>query len=208
MRRESAQRIDGTSTSLSLSSSIISDSDLKEQIQKYRIVLRAIGESFRGLRTIDPNDKDLEMTKRAIAVVGQYWGKLGIQATPKLFNLLHIASRHQRKLNLACLAEDFVERKHQDGLRDKRRNACLLNYKDKTADNIQRRTMKTDPNVAKLQENAYVHSKRKRLTETDRFKEKQAKKNRERAEKDQIRHEFYRVHCNYNIITGEDVDSV
>ena len=109
---------------------------------------------------------------------------------------------------MAFLAEDFVERKHQDGSRDKRRNACLLNYKDKTADNIQRRTMKTDPNVAKLQENAYVHSRRKRLTETDQFKEKQAKKNRERAEKDQIQHEFYRVHCNYNTITGKDVETV
>ena len=141
-------------------------------MQKYKIVLRAIGEAFRGLRTIDPNSKDLEMTKRAIAAVGQHWGKLGIQATPKLFNLLHIASRHQKKLNLACLAEDFVERKHQDGLRDKRRNACLLNYKDKTKNNIQRRTMKSDPKVAKLQENAYVHSKRKRLTQTDRFKER------------------------------------
>ena len=51
--------------------------------------------------------------------------------------------------------------------RNKRRNACLLNYKDKTADNIQRRTMKSDPKVAKLQENAFEHSKRKRLTQTD-----------------------------------------
>ena len=107
----------------------------------------AIGESFHRLRSINPDDKILKETKRAVSVVGQYWAKLVGQnnASPKLFNLLHIALRHQRKYHLACLAEDFVERKHQDGLRDNRRNACLLSYKDRT--NIERRGMKKDPKV-------------------------------------------------------------
>ena len=166
----------------------------------------AIGESFHRLRSINPDDKILEETKRAVSVVGQYWAKLVGQnkASPKLFNLLHIALRHQRKYHLACLAEDFVERKHQDGLRDNRRNACLLSYKDRTKNNIERRVMKTEPKVEDLNRKVDVNSKRKK-TNTAKSIERQTKKQQKEEERMQKSHEFFLTHCNYNIITGKSV---
>ena len=143
------------------SSKIISDQELIKMLATVGDTFQAIDVAFHGLRTIFPTDKEREETKMAINILDRKWKELGMKATPKFELTKFVALRHQELYPVAYLGEDFVERGHQDGKKERQRTSCTRSYKQAQMSSISFRTAQTNYHVQMYGQNAIESRKRK-----------------------------------------------
>jgi hypothetical protein len=72
----------------------------------------------------------LQTLEKAIDVANTLWKKLAISCTPKAHGLFdgHALEQHKRSQGIGDKGEDFVEKGHQLGLRDKHHTWNICNF--------------------------------------------------------------------------------
>ena len=91
---------------------------LTDKLDQYKALFETTDVVFSYLRILNPTDEEKVKTKDAIRVLESMWRKMEIWYTPKAHILFdHASNQVEMYGGIADLAEDHLERSHQDGKR-------------------------------------------------------------------------------------------
>jgi hypothetical protein len=139
------------------------DEDIKTMMKNYRHMYTSLGASYSFLQQILPSDDDLRNLRENIECARKIWVEnLKISATPKAHSLFdgHAYEQHERLGGIGDKLEDFVEKGHQIGMRDKRRTWNMRNWEQMQRSQIRHDRRRNRPEVC--ERICLVHHSKKR----------------------------------------------
>ena len=140
------------------------EDEVAKVFDSYLFLFELIDLVFSLLRTLAPDDKEVERAEKAIEMLEAFWTKeLKIPLPPKGHVLYtHAANQFRDFCGIADKVEDFVEKAHQRGkqLEELSARVSSSNYKMQQLTMMNRMHQQDDPRVESINEKAIASTKR------------------------------------------------
>jgi hypothetical protein len=105
---------------------------VKSKVENLFKIFGLIDAAFASLMAIDPNSSELETAEKIVVILMKEWRRQKIPTTLMAHVMEHHVIETNRKLKgLGDRDESFVEKMHQDGIRDDCRMACAPSFEKK-----------------------------------------------------------------------------
>ena len=142
----------------------LTDSKIREMMEKYKRMYTLLGTIFSLLRDILPSEQEMRRLNDSVELARKLWiDELEISCTPKAHALFdgHAAAQHRRLNGIGDKTEDFVEKGHQLGLRDERRTWNMKNFEEQQRSQIRHSRRGKQHAIRKIIEEVHTSKKRK-----------------------------------------------